>query len=132
MNAQALKHEGAVEEIYSKMKPDTFMSQLQTILTAYYEDIKLVVSASTNSKVVKHKRTRLAPDADTADATAADNNNKADTANPATLQDWGEAAASGGEEPPLAPSPGGRSGGCKGRAGGVGKKAFWQGLSVYT
>ncbi len=30
-------------------------SQLQTILTAYYEDIKLVVSASTKSKVVKHK-----------------------------------------------------------------------------
>ncbi len=30
-------------------------SQLQTILTAYYEDIKLVVRASTKSKVVKHK-----------------------------------------------------------------------------
>ncbi len=42
-------------EVYSKMKPYTFMSQLQTVLTAYYKDIKWVVSASTKSKVVKHK-----------------------------------------------------------------------------
>jgi hypothetical protein len=46
MNAQALEHEGAMVEVYSKMKSDTFTSQLQTVLTAYYEDIKLVVSAS--------------------------------------------------------------------------------------
>ncbi len=54
------------------MKPDTFTLQLQTVLTAYYEDIKLVVSASgyTKSKVVKRKfedrtcaRRRRHPDA---------------------------------------------------------------------
>jgi hypothetical protein len=37
------------------MKPDTL--QLQTVLTAYYDDIKRVVSANgcTKSKVVKRK-----------------------------------------------------------------------------
>jgi hypothetical protein len=60
------------------MKPDSFTWQLQTVLTAYYEDIKGVVSASgcTKSKVVKCKfedqdDTRLASDADAADASAA-------------------------------------------------------------
>ena len=44
-------------EVYSKTKPDTFTSQLQTVLTAYYEDIKGVVSASgcTKAKVIKRK-----------------------------------------------------------------------------
>ncbi len=44
-------------ELYSKMKPNAFLSQLQIILTAYYEDIKGVVGASgcKKSKVVKHK-----------------------------------------------------------------------------
>ena len=57
MNAQALEHEGEMVEVYSKMKPDSFTLQLQTILTALFEDIKGVVSASscTKSKVVKHK-----------------------------------------------------------------------------
>ncbi len=55
MNAHALEHAGTMVEVYSKMKPDTFMSQFQTVLTAYYEDIKQVVSASTKSKVVKRK-----------------------------------------------------------------------------
>jgi hypothetical protein len=57
MNAQALEYEGAMVEVYPKMKPDTFTLQLQTILTAYYEDIKRVVSASgcTKSKVFKSK-----------------------------------------------------------------------------
>jgi hypothetical protein len=41
MNAQALEHEGALVEVYSKMKPGTFTSQLQTVLLAYYEDINL-------------------------------------------------------------------------------------------
>ena len=55
MNTRALEHEGAMVEVYSKMKPDAFPSQLQTVLTAYFEDIKGVVSASgyTKSKVVK-------------------------------------------------------------------------------
>ena len=39
------------------MTPDAFRSQLQTALTAYYEDIKGIVCASgcTKSKVVKRK-----------------------------------------------------------------------------
>ena len=40
MNTQALEHEGAMVEVYSKMKPDAFPSQLQNVRTAYYEDIK--------------------------------------------------------------------------------------------
>ena len=57
MNTLALEHEGAMVEVYSKMKPDAFPSQLQNILTAYYEDIKGVVGASgcNKSKVVKRK-----------------------------------------------------------------------------
>ena len=78
MNTRALEHDGAMVEVYSKMKPDAFTSQLQTVLNAYDEDIKGVVSASgcTKSKVVKRKfkdqdDTGLAPDADAADAAAA-------------------------------------------------------------
>ncbi len=40
INSLALEHEGAMVDVYSKMKPDTLRLQLQTILTAYYEDIK--------------------------------------------------------------------------------------------
>jgi hypothetical protein len=40
INSRALDHEGAMVDVYSKMKPDSLRSQLQTILTAYYEDIK--------------------------------------------------------------------------------------------
>jgi hypothetical protein len=40
MSTQALEHEGAIVEGYSKMKPDAFTSQLQTVLTAYYEEIR--------------------------------------------------------------------------------------------
>ncbi len=55
MNAQALEQEGAMVEVYSKMKPDTFTLQFQTVLTAYYEDIERFVRASTKSRVVKRK-----------------------------------------------------------------------------
>ncbi len=53
--ARAIGHEGAMVDVYSKMKPASFTLQLQTILTALYEDIKGVVSASgcTKYKVVK-------------------------------------------------------------------------------
>ena len=33
-------------DVYSKMKPDSFKLQLQTVMTAYYEDINGVQSAS--------------------------------------------------------------------------------------
>jgi hypothetical protein len=39
------KHSSMVE-VYSKIKPDTFTLQFQTVLTAYYEDIKRVVRAA--------------------------------------------------------------------------------------
>jgi hypothetical protein len=41
-------------EVYSKMKPDSFTLQLQTVLTAYYKD-KVSASCCTKSKVVKGK-----------------------------------------------------------------------------
>ena len=57
INSRALEHEGAMVDVYAKMMPDAFRSQLQTVLTAYYEDIKGVVSASgsAKTKVVKRK-----------------------------------------------------------------------------
>ena len=33
-------------DVYTKMKPDSFKSQLQAVLTAFYEDIKGVQGAS--------------------------------------------------------------------------------------
>ena len=60
------------------MKPDSFTSQLQTVLTAFYEDIMGVQGASgcPKSKVVKRKfedqeDAGLAPDAATTPADAA-------------------------------------------------------------
>ena len=48
INAQALQHESAMVDVtvYTKMKPDSFKSQLQAVLTAFYEDIKGVQDAS--------------------------------------------------------------------------------------
>ena len=96
MNTRALEHEGAMVEVYSKMKPDACPSQLQNIMTAYYEDIKGVVSASgcNKSKVVKRKfedqdDTGLAPDADAAYASTAAAAGTADAATPATQPDGG-------------------------------------------
>ncbi len=101
INSRALDHEGAMVDVYSKMKPDSLGSQLQTILTAYYEDIKGVVSPSscTKPKVVKHKF----EDQDNAEAAAADadaNATDANAATPATQLDGGAEAAPGGEGPP--------------------------------
>ena len=46
MHEHSADHKGAMVDVYSKMKPDSFKSQLQTVLTAYYEDINEVQSAS--------------------------------------------------------------------------------------
>ena len=46
INAQALQHESAMVDVYTKMKPDSFKSQLQAVLTAFYEDIEGVQGAS--------------------------------------------------------------------------------------
>jgi hypothetical protein len=40
INAQALDLESAMVDSYTKMKPDSFKSQLQAALTTYYKDIK--------------------------------------------------------------------------------------------
>ena len=126
-NARALEHEGAMVEVYSKMKPDAFTLQLQTVLTSYYEDIKGCVSASgcTKSKVVKRKFEDQ-DDADTdadADAVfavaaaAAEAPAAAPPATPATPPEGAAANAPGGEEPPAAPSQSGAGKGA--RAGGA-------------
>ena len=122
-----------MEEVYSQMKPESFRLQLQNVLTAYYEDIKGVASASgcPKAKVIKRKfedqdDSVLAPAGGAADAAvaadAADTDAAADAAaaTPATPPDVAAEAASGGEEPPPAPSPVGK--GAK-RAGGGGKRA---------
>ena len=46
MNAQALDHKGTMVDVYSKMRPDSFKSQLQAVLTANYKDIHGVQGAS--------------------------------------------------------------------------------------
>ena len=46
MHEHSADHKGAMVNVYSKMKPDSFKSQLQTVLTAYYEDINGVQGAS--------------------------------------------------------------------------------------
>jgi hypothetical protein len=124
MNPRALEHEGSMVEVYSKMKPDTFPSQLQNILTTYYEDIKGVVSASgcNKSKVVKRKfedqdDTGLAPDADAAYASTAAAAAAADAATPATPPDGGAEPHQAGKSllRPRGPSPAAKGGGGKGR-----------------
>ena len=57
INARALEHEKAMLDDYSSMKPDAFMSQLQAVLTTYFEDIKRVHGASgcPKPKIVKRR-----------------------------------------------------------------------------
>ena len=107
------------------MKPDAFPSQLQNILTAYYEDIKGVVGASgcDKSKVVKRKfedqdDTGLAPDADAAYASTAAAAGAADAATPATPLDGGAEQHPAGTSllrpPALRPRAGAARGGREG------------------
>jgi hypothetical protein len=105
-------------EVYSKMKPDAFTLQLQTVLTAYYEDIKRGVSASgcTKSKVVKRKFEDQ-DDAAAVAAAAAEAPAAATPATPATPPEGAAANAPGGEEPPATPSQSGAGKGA--RAGGA-------------
>ena len=46
INARALEHENAMVNVYTKMKPDSFKSQLQAVLTTYYADIKGILGAN--------------------------------------------------------------------------------------
>ena len=116
--------EGAMVDVYSKMKPDSFTSQLQTVLTAYYEDIMGVQGASgcPKSKIVKRKfedqeDAGLAPDAAATPADAAAT--PADAAATAATPPDGGMAAAGAEEPRTVPSPV-QSGGPGRRVGGAG------------
>ena len=56
MHEHSSDHKGAncraMVDVYSKMKPDSFKSQLQTVLTAYYEDINGVQGASGCPKTI--------------------------------------------------------------------------------
>jgi hypothetical protein len=58
INAQAFQQESAMVGVYTKMKPDSFKSQLQAVLTvtAFYEDIKGVQGASCCPKTKMVKR----------------------------------------------------------------------------
>jgi hypothetical protein len=57
INAQALEHKSVMVDAYTKMKPDSFKSQLQAVLTTYYEDIKGVQGGSGchKTRIVKHR-----------------------------------------------------------------------------
>jgi hypothetical protein len=131
MNTRALEHEGAMAEVYSKMKPDAFPSQLQTVLTAHYEDIKGVMSASgcTKSKVVKRKfkdqdDTGLAPDADAAYASTAAGAGAADAATSVIPPDGGAEPHPAGKSLLLPPSLLPRAGAARGRREGVLKRVL--------
>jgi hypothetical protein len=56
INAQALQYESAMVDVYTKVKPDSFKSQLQAVLTALNEDIKGVQGASGCPKTKIFKR----------------------------------------------------------------------------
>jgi hypothetical protein len=117
-------------DAYTKMKPDSFKSQLQAVLTTYYEDIKGVQGASgcSKTKVVKRRFEDQEDDAGNEDAdAAADPPSDAGApthaaASPAHAAAAAPAAgASGVEEAPApAPSPPGKGSAAarkKGRAG---------------
>ncbi len=57
INAQALEHENTMVDVYTIMKPDSFKSQLQAVLTTYYEDIKVVQGGSGchKTRIVKRR-----------------------------------------------------------------------------
>ena len=50
------EHESAMVDAYTKMKPDSFKSQLQAVLTTYDEDIKGVQGARGCHKLKVVKR----------------------------------------------------------------------------
>ena len=62
INARALEHEKTMLDDYSSMNPDAFMSQLQAVLSTYFEDIKGVHGASGCPKPKIVKRRYVDPD----------------------------------------------------------------------
>ena len=113
-------------DAYTKMKPDSFKSQLQAVLTTYYEDIKGILGASgcSKPKVVKCKFEDQEDNAGNEDAAA----DQADVATPqhaaSSLPQASAAAAApaeggGGDEgaAAAAASPPGKASGGGGRKG---------------
>jgi hypothetical protein len=126
VNSRALEHEATMLEVYSKMTPDAFRTQLQTALTAYYEEIKGIVCASgcTKSKVVKRKFEDHddIPAPDPPPPAAAAPAAALDAAAAAASPTDGDGPSAGGEEPdPPATSPAGK-GGKGAKPAGAGKK----------
>ncbi len=103
INTRALEPESVMVDAYTKMKPDSFQSQLQTILTTYYEDIKGVQGASgcSRTKVVK---CRFEDQEDDAGNVGADADAGAGPARPAACRE-----ADGGCDDEAAASPAGKT-----------------------
>ncbi len=57
INVQALRYNCAMVDVHTKMKPGSFRSQLQAVLTAFYDDIKGVQGASgcPKTKIIKRR-----------------------------------------------------------------------------
>ena len=128
MNTLALEHEGAMVEVYSKMKPDAFPSQLQNILKPITRISRGLwapavatsprwSSASSRTKMIQDLRQTPTP------PTLPPPQPPAPPTPPPHPAGRGRRAAPGGDEPPPAPSPAAKGGGGKGRAGGGSKKA---------
>ncbi len=122
MNTQALEHNGTMVEVYSKMKPDTFhvtvANRLDRLLRGDWECQRLhqVLGGQAQVQGPDLRPTQTPPTLPTPPPPPLP------PLPPPPLR-WTGAQQLHMEEPPPAPSPGGRSGGGKGRAGGGGKKA---------
>ena len=128
--SQALQHEATMLDVYSGMNPDNFKSQLQAVLTTFYEDIKGHQGASGCPKPKTMKRrfqdmdeTGLSPAVDAAcegsaaldDATRDDAT--PDDAAPATAAPAAAAADDALEEEPAAAAAAAPGKGTKRRGG---------------
>ena len=97
-------------DAYTKMKPDSFKSQLQAVLTTYYDDIKGVQGGSGchKTRIVKRRFEDQEDDAGNEGADAADAGAGASSVDAgAGVADAsaGAAGASGCGEAPAAPAP---------------------------
>ncbi len=91
-------------DIYTNMKPDSFRLQVQTVLTAYYEDIKGISGHKRLPKDKGYRQTQVRGPRGYRDKQDAAADAAADAATPATPLHGGAAAAAGRVEPPPAPS----------------------------
>ena len=102
INAQALEHESAMVDAYTKMKPDSFKSQLKAALTTYYEDIKRIHGASgcSKTKIGKRKFEDQVDNAGNEDAAADHADVAAASQHNASSPPQASAAAEPPDEPP--------------------------------